>query len=152
MASRTAATTALPGGPGKGGASRAVISRFPSFPSAAARGPLPCKPYHTTPYHTLFVGSALRNDWGGEGGSMVSTPVTTTITTTTSTTTSTSTTTTTSLPHRATPATPHSLTTLHYPYAYIVTNKVFFDIEIGGKPAGRIVMGLFGDVVPKVSE
>ena len=33
-----------------------------------------------------------------------------------------------------------------------MTNKVFFDIEIGGKPAGRIVMGLFGDVVPKTVE
>eukprot|EP00619_Florenciella_sp_RCC1007_P002394 CAMPEP_0205906106 /NCGR_PEP_ID=MMETSP1325-20131115/1753_1 /ASSEMBLY_ACC=CAM_ASM_000708 /TAXON_ID=236786 /ORGANISM="Florenciella sp., Strain RCC1007" /LENGTH=199 /DNA_ID=CAMNT_0053272095 /DNA_START=13 /DNA_END=612 /DNA_ORIENTATION=+ len=33
-----------------------------------------------------------------------------------------------------------------------VTNKVFFDIEIGGQPAGRIVMGLFGDVVPKTVE
>lgn len=30
-----------------------------------------------------------------------------------------------------------------------VTNKVFFDITIGGKEAGRIVFGLFGDVVPK---
>ena len=30
-----------------------------------------------------------------------------------------------------------------------VTEKVFFDIEIGGEPAGRIVMGLFGDDVPK---
>lgn len=26
-----------------------------------------------------------------------------------------------------------------------VTSKVFFDITIGGKPAGRIVMGMFGD-------
>lgn len=30
-----------------------------------------------------------------------------------------------------------------------VTNKVFFDITIGGEPAGRITFGLFGDVVPK---
>eukprot|EP00954_Amorphochlora_amoebiformis_P024068 1363965-Amorphochlora_amoeboformis.AAC.1 len=33
-----------------------------------------------------------------------------------------------------------------------VTSKVYFDIEIGGAPAGRIVMGLFGDVVPKTAE
>ena len=33
-----------------------------------------------------------------------------------------------------------------------ITNKVYFDIEIGGKPSGRIVMGLFGDVVPKTAE
>merc|ERR1712065_96851 len=33
-----------------------------------------------------------------------------------------------------------------------VTNKVFFDVDIDGKPAGRIVMGLFGDVVPKTVE
>ena len=33
-----------------------------------------------------------------------------------------------------------------------VTNKVFFDVEIGGEVAGRIEMGLFGDVVPKTVE
>merc|ERR1711934_1021721 len=33
-----------------------------------------------------------------------------------------------------------------------VTNKVYFDIEMGGKPAGRITMGLFGKTVPKTAE
>ncbi len=32
------------------------------------------------------------------------------------------------------------------------THRVFFDIEIGGAPAGRIVFGLFGDTVPKTAE
>ena len=32
-----------------------------------------------------------------------------------------------------------------------VTDKVFFDLTMGGKPAGRVVIGLFGDVVPKTA-
>merc|ERR1711964_398324 len=34
----------------------------------------------------------------------------------------------------------------------VVTDKVFFDIEIGGRPQGRVVLGLFGEVVPKTAE
>jgi peptidylprolyl isomerase len=30
-----------------------------------------------------------------------------------------------------------------------ITEKVYFDIEIAGQPAGRIVFGMYGDVVPK---
>eukprot|EP01114_Cavostelium_apophysatum_P001474 TRINITY_DN1127_c0_g1_i1.p2 TRINITY_DN1127_c0_g1~~TRINITY_DN1127_c0_g1_i1.p2 ORF type:complete len:198 (-),score=49.51 TRINITY_DN1127_c0_g1_i1:101-694(-) len=33
-----------------------------------------------------------------------------------------------------------------------ITSKVYFDVEIGGVPAGRIVMGLFGETVPKTAE
>ncbi|KAG0484754.1 hypothetical protein HPP92_008650 [Vanilla planifolia] len=33
-----------------------------------------------------------------------------------------------------------------------VTHKVFFDVDIDGKPAGRVVMGLFGKTVPKTAE
>mmetsp|Transcript_23054 Transcript_23054/g.46644 ORF Transcript_23054/g.46644 Transcript_23054/m.46644 type:complete len:201 (+) Transcript_23054:13-615(+) len=33
-----------------------------------------------------------------------------------------------------------------------ITSKVFFDIDIDGKPAGRIQIGLFGETVPKTVE
>ncbi|CAK7348567.1 unnamed protein product [Dovyalis caffra] len=33
-----------------------------------------------------------------------------------------------------------------------VTTKCFFDVEVGGETLGRIVVGLFGDVVPKTAE
>lgn len=33
-----------------------------------------------------------------------------------------------------------------------ITQKVFFDIEEGGKPLGQIVMGLYGNQVPKTTK
>jgi len=33
-----------------------------------------------------------------------------------------------------------------------ITNKVYFDVEIGGKATGRITMGLYGKSVPKTAE
>jgi peptidyl-prolyl cis-trans isomerase B (cyclophilin B) len=33
-----------------------------------------------------------------------------------------------------------------------VTTKIFFDVEVGGESIGRIVIGLFGGVVPKTVE
>lgn len=33
-----------------------------------------------------------------------------------------------------------------------VTTKCFFDVEVGGEPIGRIVIGLFGEAVPKTAE
>ncbi|PRQ45479.1 putative peptidylprolyl isomerase [Rosa chinensis] len=33
-----------------------------------------------------------------------------------------------------------------------VTTKCFFDIDIGGEAVGRVVIGLFGEVVPKTVE
>ncbi|MFI6339416.1 peptidylprolyl isomerase [Streptomyces sp. NPDC050535] len=33
-----------------------------------------------------------------------------------------------------------------------MTTKVYFDISIGGEPAGRIVFDLYDDVVPKTAE
>ncbi|KAJ3195964.1 Peptidyl-prolyl cis-trans isomerase B, partial [Dinochytrium kinnereticum] len=33
-----------------------------------------------------------------------------------------------------------------------ITHKVYFDMEQGGKPLGRIVMGLYGKTVPKTAE
>lgn len=37
-------------------------------------------------------------------------------------------------------------------FAADVTTKVYFDIAVDGQTAGRIVFGLYGDVVPKTAE
>jgi len=34
----------------------------------------------------------------------------------------------------------------------LITHKVYFDVEHGGKPLGRVVMGLYGKTVPKTAE
>ncbi|KAG0215921.1 Peptidyl-prolyl cis-trans isomerase B [Mortierella sp. GBA30] len=34
----------------------------------------------------------------------------------------------------------------------VITNKVYFDIEQGGEPVGRIVIGLFGKTVPDTAK
>ncbi|KAG7530976.1 hypothetical protein FFLO_04647 [Filobasidium floriforme] len=34
----------------------------------------------------------------------------------------------------------------------VITNKVFFDIEQGGRPLGRVTFGLYGKTVPKTVE
>ncbi|WWD19250.1 peptidyl-prolyl cis-trans isomerase B [Kwoniella shandongensis] len=34
----------------------------------------------------------------------------------------------------------------------VITHKVYFDVEHGGKPLGRVVMGLYGKTVPKTVE
>jgi len=34
----------------------------------------------------------------------------------------------------------------------MITNEVFFDVSIGGEPAGRIVIGLYGKKVPRTAE
>merc|ERR1719297_239449 len=34
----------------------------------------------------------------------------------------------------------------------LITSKVYFDMEIGGEKAGRIVMGLYGKTVPKTTD
>lgn len=38
------------------------------------------------------------------------------------------------------------------PNSATVTSKVFFDVTIGGQSAGRIVLGLFGDDLPKTTQ
>lgn len=50
------------------------------------------------------------------------------------------------------PATSASTGKLMDPADGRVTTKVFMDVSIGGEPAGRIVLGLFGDDLPRTVE
>ena len=34
----------------------------------------------------------------------------------------------------------------------MVTKRVYFDVEIDDQPTGRIIFGLYGDLVPKTVE
>jgi len=43
-------------------------------------------------------------------------------------------------------------TSFCFVFAREVTSKVYFDIEQGGESLGRVVMGLYGDEVPKTAE
>ena len=53
----------------------------------------------------------------------------------------------------ALPQTTFSPTIIHTPPRSLRSNpKVFFDITIGGKPAGRVIMELRADVVPRTAE
>merc|ERR1712129_382400 len=44
------------------------------------------------------------------------------------------------------------LSTLAAAQMPLITSKVYFDMNVGGEPAGRIVMGLYGKRVPKTAE
>ena len=49
-------------------------------------------------------------------------------------------------------ASPNKQTKMQRSMASLQRSKVFFDISIGNRPAGRVVMELFDDVVPKTAE
>lgn len=54
-----------------------------------------------------------------------------------------------SVPEVQAPAAPVEATAPEVPAGPAVTQKVFFDVTVGGKPAGRIVLGLYGNDCPK---